>query len=49
MQKINIPTSQAGLVRYSEDQSSNIGIKPGYVIVLVLLVIILEIVIHALF
>ncbi|HLD88577.1 MAG TPA: preprotein translocase subunit Sec61beta [Candidatus Nanoarchaeia archaeon] len=37
--KINMPMSTAGITRYFDEYKSNISLKPGYVIVLILLVI----------
>jgi len=44
--KINMPTSTAGLTRYFDDYKSKIEIKPGHVIILIVIVLILEIVLH---
>ncbi|MAG50666.1 hypothetical protein CL621_03470 [archaeon] len=44
--KINIPSSQGGLVRYSEGYRSKIEIKPAYVVILIALVIIIEVFLH---
>ncbi|MFA5141376.1 MAG: preprotein translocase subunit Sec61beta [Candidatus Woesearchaeota archaeon] len=44
--KINIPSSQGGLVRFSEDLKSKIAMKPEHVILLVIVLIVLEIILH---
>ncbi len=45
-EKINIPSSQGGLVRYFDTYRSKIEIKPSYVVILIALVIIIEIFLH---
>lgn len=45
--RISMPSSQGGLIRYFEDYKSKISIKPGHVIVLVIAVIILVLILHA--
>lgn len=44
--KITMPTTTAGLTRYFDDYKSKIEIKPGHVIILIVIVLILEIVLH---
>jgi preprotein translocase subunit Sec61beta len=44
--KVNMPSGMGGLVRYFDESGSKIRFKPGYIIVLVVLVIIIEIVLH---
>ena len=44
--KINMPSGMGGLVRYFDEGKSKIHFKPGYIIVLVVLVIIIEIILH---
>ncbi len=44
--KISMPTSNAGITRYFDDYRSKIEFKPGHVIVLIILVIVLEILLH---
>lgn len=44
--KITMPTSTAGITRYFDDYKSKIEIKPGHVIILIVIVLILEIVLH---
>jgi len=44
--KINMPSSGGGLVRYFDECESAIQLKPGHIIVLVAIVIILELILH---
>jgi preprotein translocase subunit Sec61beta len=44
--KITMPTSTAGITRYFDDYKSKIEFKPGHVIVLVLLVMLIVILLH---
>jgi len=44
--RINMPMSGAGLTRYFDDYKSKIEIKPGHVIILIAVVLILEIILH---
>ncbi len=44
--KINMPSSTAGITRYFDDYKSKISFKPGHVIVLALIVIVLIIFLH---
>ena len=44
-----MPSSGGGLMRYFDDYKSKIQIKPTYVIVLVVIVIIVELVIQKVF
>ncbi|MCK5107828.1 MAG: preprotein translocase subunit Sec61beta [Nanoarchaeota archaeon] len=43
--KVSMPSSQGGLIRYFDDYKSKIEFKPGYIIVFVI-IIILEIILH---
>jgi preprotein translocase subunit Sec61beta len=45
--KITMPSSQGGLMRYFDDYKSKISIKPGHVIVLVIAVIFVILILHA--
>ncbi len=45
--KITMPTSTAGITRYFDDYKSKVAIKPGHVIIMVIVVIIVEILLHA--
>jgi len=44
--KIQMPSSMGGLVRYFEEYKSKFSFKPGHVIVLVIAVIIIVIILH---
>lgn len=44
--KVTMPASMGGLVRYFDEYKSKIEFDPGHVVVLALVVIILEIVLH---
>jgi preprotein translocase subunit Sec61beta len=46
--KISMPSSTAGITRYFDDYRSKIELKPGHVIIIVCVVIIIEILLHAL-
>jgi len=44
--QVSMPSGMGGLVRYSDGASSKIKFKPGFVIVLILLVIAIEFLLH---
>ncbi|MBW2973229.1 preprotein translocase subunit Sec61beta [Candidatus Woesearchaeota archaeon] len=44
--KVHMPTSTAGLTRYFEDYKSKLEFKPGHVIILSVLVILITIILH---
>jgi len=44
--RVHMPSSMGGLVRYFDEYKSKFEIKPGHVIILVILFIILEIILH---
>jgi preprotein translocase subunit Sec61beta len=44
--RITMPTSTAGITRYFDDYKSKIEFKPGHIIVLTILVIIVIILLH---
>ena len=44
--KINLPSSGGGLIRYFDEYKSKINFKPGHIIVLVVIIIIIEIILH---
>jgi preprotein translocase subunit Sec61beta len=46
-ENVRMPSSQGGLVSYSDEYKSSIMIKPHVVIILVLIVILIEIMLHA--
>lgn len=45
-QKVSMPSSMGGLVRYFDEYKSKFEIKPGHVIILIVVVIIIEIILH---
>jgi len=45
--KINMPTSTAGITRYFDDYKSKIEFKPGHIIILCLIVIALSLLLQA--
>ena len=44
--KINMPSSMGGLVRYFDDYRSKIELKPGHVVVLAVIVILIVLLLH---
>jgi len=44
--KVQMPSSGAGLTRYFEDYKSRIELKPGHVIILVAVILIVIIILH---
>lgn len=44
--KVFMPSSQGGLVRYFDEEQTKIRIKPGYVIVAILVVVVVELLLH---
>ena len=48
-EKISMPSSGGGLVRYFEDYESKIRFKPGHLVLFIILVIIIEFFLHARF
>ena len=44
--RVFMPSSQGGIVRYFDEEESKLRIKPGYVIVFIVLVLIAEIVLQ---
>ena len=45
--KVNMPASTAGITRYFDDYKSKIEFKPEHVIILAIIVILIEIFLHA--
>lgn len=45
-ERIQMPSTSGGVVRYFDDYKSKVRIKPGYVVVLVLLVVVLSLLLH---
>lgn len=44
--RITMPSTQGGLVRYFEDYKSKIEFKPGHIIILVVIVMLIELFLH---
>ncbi|MGV8140878.1 MAG: preprotein translocase subunit Sec61beta [Candidatus Woesearchaeota archaeon] len=44
--KIQMPSSGAGLTRYFDDYKSKIELKPQHVIILIILVILIEVILN---
>lgn len=44
--KINLPSSGGGLVRYFEDYKSKIVIRPGIIIAIIILIVIIEVLLY---
>jgi len=44
--KIQMPSSGAGLTRYFDDYHSKVELKPEHVIILIILVIVIEIILN---
>jgi len=44
--KISLPSSGGGLIRYFDEYRSKISFKPGHIITLVVIIIIIEIILH---
>ena len=44
--KVSMPSSMGGLVRYFDEYKSRISFKPGLVVVMAVIIIILMIVLH---
>lgn len=45
--KISVPSSGAGITRYFDDYKSKITFKPGHIIILCVVVLIVMILLHA--
>lgn len=45
--KVSMPSSGAGITRYFDDYRSKIEFKPGHIIVLVCIVIVIELILHS--
>ena len=46
--RIQMPSGMGGLVRYFDDYKSKIEFKPGHIIILVIVVIVIEIILYTL-
>ena len=44
--KINLPSSGGGLIRYFEDYKSKIRIKPGIIVAIIILITIIEVLLY---
>jgi preprotein translocase subunit Sec61beta len=44
--KVSMPSGMGGLVRYFDEYKSKFRLKPGHVIVIVVIVILIEILLH---
>jgi len=45
--KVRMPSSMGGLVRYFDEYKSKISFKPGHIVILAIVVIIIMIILHA--
>ena len=45
--RVNMPTSTAGLTRYFDDYKSKIEFKPGHIVVICIILILAIILLHA--
>lgn len=46
--RISMPISTAGITRYFEEYKSNFEIKPGHVVILIIIVMLIEFFLHSL-
>ena len=44
--KVNMPTSGGGLMRYSDESKSKLQFKPEHVIILIVIVIVIQLLLH---
>ncbi|MBU2560882.1 MAG: preprotein translocase subunit Sec61beta [Nanoarchaeota archaeon] len=44
--KVNLPSGMGGLTRYFDDYTSNIEFKPGHIIILAVIIMVLVIFLH---
>lgn len=44
--RVTLPSSGGGLMRYFDDYKSKVNLQPGHIIILVIVIIIIEIVLH---
>lgn len=44
--KISMPSSMGGLVRYFDEYKSKIMFKPGHIVVFIIIIILIEILLH---
>ncbi len=45
-ERVSMPSSMGGLVRYFDEYKSKFELKPGHVVILVVIVILIEIFLH---
>ena len=45
--KIQLPSGMGGLIRYSDQSGSKFQLKPGTIVVFIVLLVIIEILLHA--
>jgi len=45
--KVSMPSSTAGITRYFDEYRSKIEFKPGHIIILVCIVIVIELILHS--
>ena len=45
-ERVSMPSSMGGLVRYFDEYKSKFELKPGHVVILVVIVILIEILLH---
>lgn len=45
--KVQMPSSMGGLVRYFDEYKSKLELSPGAVIVLIILLVVIEIILHS--
>ncbi|MGM5481979.1 MAG: preprotein translocase subunit Sec61beta [Nanobdellota archaeon] len=45
--KVSMPSSTAGITRFFDDYKSKIEFKPGHLVVMIIVVIILEFILHS--
>ncbi|MBI5390402.1 preprotein translocase subunit Sec61beta [Candidatus Woesearchaeota archaeon] len=45
--RISLPSGMGGLTRYFEDTKSKIEFKPGHIITLAVVIIVIELILHA--
>jgi preprotein translocase subunit Sec61beta len=45
-ERVQMPSGQGGLVRYFDDYQSKIRLKPGHIVVLAIVVLIIEVFLH---
>lgn len=44
--KVSMPSSMGGLVRYFDEYKSKIEFKPGHIVVFIIIIMVIEIVLH---